>query len=72
PLESENYVKDLKQKVLVIYTEQDQIVQAKRTIALIEKFETKPKILIIKNRTHNDLFTSEQYWPAINDFIFNG
>lgn len=69
PFKSEDFIDLVKQKVLIIYGDKDQIVKPERTLALIKKFNTKPKIEVFKGRVHNDVFSDPKYWPTINEFI---
>ncbi|MCO4780789.1 MAG: alpha/beta hydrolase [Candidatus Cloacimonetes bacterium] len=69
PFKSEDFIDKVKQKTLIIYGDQDQVVRPERTLALIKKFKVKPKVEVFQGRVHNDVFSDPNYWPVINDFI---
>lgn len=71
PFKSVDFAKNIKQKVLIIYGDKDKIVSPKRSLALVQAFLTPPKVVVFKDRVHNDVFSDPKYWPTINDFILN-
>lgn len=62
--------KSIQAKVLIVIAEKDRVILREHTQNLIDAFEaTQPKVVVIKNRGHNDVSSDKRYYKIMQDFI---
>lgn len=67
--DSFRYVNDIRCPVLVIQSEQDEVIPAQRTLALLKAFKQPPMLQVIADAGHNDVQEHADYRVSLARFL---
>jgi pimeloyl-ACP methyl ester carboxylesterase len=67
--ESWRYVNDIHCPVLVIRAEQDEIIPAERTLALLKAFKQTPIVQVVADAGHNTVQDHADYRVSLERFL---
>lgn len=71
--DSRSRIKKIKAKTFIVIAQNDRVITSERTQQLIDAFDpAQLKVMIIKNRGHNDISSDAKYYKIMQDFIGEG
>ena len=69
PFNSVEYLKNNTVPVLVLAAAEDTVIPSANTQALVNTLQNSCTYKVVKNRGHNDIQESTEYWSAIHEFL---